>query len=504
MNKFSKLIHSVKLRLFLLFVLNVAIAFVCQYFGYLWAYFAISIFSALVSIFVLAGRRERDCYKVIVFLCILMMPLLGFGYANATKETKGNKRIKKEWSDIIYRNRKSVFQSSETMETLKKANTEAHKNCSYIVDTIGMPCFQDANIKYYSFGEAYFKDMFEECQKATKYILVQCHKIMPGKLWTELFDILRTKARDGVDVKLIYDDAECTNYISKDDFNKMQNHGIDTVAFNEVKGNKAFINSKNYKRLTVIDGKVGFFGGFNIDDEYVTNIENVSATKDCGLKIVGNAVKNLIIMFFEDYQFAMKKVVNLQDYLADSNTTATKDWVLPYSTNPVSMDHTNKNILLSMIHNAKESISITTSYLSLDDEFKNALIVTAKSGVKVRLVFSSEKVKKSVRTLARSYFYELMKEGIEVYEYKGCKMTTRLILIDNNSALISTSNIDCLNTYKHFNAGTYVYGTSVILMINDMRDIINQSQLVTIKDLQKRRFSEKVSSLWSKFIALFR
>ena len=160
--------------------------------------------------------------------------------------------------------------------------------------------------------------------------------------------------------------------------------------------------------------------------------------------------------------------------------------------------------ILSLINNAKENISITTSYIALDDELKNALVVNAKSGVKVRLVFCGEKVKKSIRSLARSYFYDLLKEGIEVYEYRGGKMTTKLIMIDNDTALISTNNLDCQNTYRHFNAGVFMYGQSSILMYNDMREIINSSQLVTIKDLQKRKISEKVSASWSKFIALFK
>ena len=157
-----------------------------------------------------------------------------------------------------------------------------------------------------------------------------------------------------------------------------------------------------------------------------------------------------------------------------------------------------------MINNAKENISITTSYIALDDELKNALIINAKSGVKVRLIFCGEKVKKNIKYLARSYFYDLLKEGIEVYEYKGGKMTTKLIMIDNDTALISTNNLDCQNTYRHFNAGVYMYGESVILMYNDMREIISNSQLITIKDLQKRKLGEMISATWSKFIALFR
>ena len=505
MNSFVKFFKSVMFKLFLLFLINIAGFVACVIFDVLYIYFAASVLIALISIFFLANRKERDSYKVIVFLTILFLPILGIGYGVLNKDNKGNKRIKKEWSDIIYRNRKSVFSSSETMQTLKQTNAEVFKTCNYLVDSTGLPCFQNAKIKYFSIGEGYYKELFEECKNAKNYILFECYKIIPGKLWTEFFDILRLKAREGVQVRLIYDDAVCTKFISSDDFKKMQNHGIETVAFNKVETfSGSFVNCRNYKRLCVIDGKSGFFGGFNVDDEYIASEDISKATKDCGIKVMGEAVKNMVVMFYEDYQFATKKVINLQEYFADSETVKTKDWVLPYSTNPVSLDDTNKNILLSMINNAKENISITTSYIALDDELKNALIVNAKSGVKVRLIFCGEKVKKSVKYLSRSYFYDLLKEGIEVYEYKGGKMTTRLIMIDNDTALISTNNLDCVHTNQHFNAGVYVYGESVILMYNDMREIISASQLITIKDLQKRKISEKISATWSKFIALFR
>ena len=500
-----KFFNSTFFKLFILLILNIAVAFVCDYFNFLYIYFAVCLVLAFFSIFFLANRTEDDRYKVTVFLTMFMVPLFSLGYAICLRDKRGSKKIKKEWSNIIYRNRKSVFQSNETMASLREINTQAFKSCSYIVDTVGMPCFQNANVKYYSFGEAYFKDLMTEIGKAQRYILLDMYKIVPGKLWTELFDLLRIKARSGVNVKLVYDDAVCTKYISRLDYLKMQNHGIETVPFNRAKAfTGGFVNCRNYKRMICIDGKVGFMGGFSIDDEYVKNTELVSATKDAGVRIMGESVKNMVVMFFEDYQFATKKVVNLQEYFADAPVQKTKDCVLPYSTNPVSLEHPNKNILLGLINNAKESISIITSYIALDDELKNALVVNAKSGVKIRLIFSGEKVKKRAKTLSRSYFYDLIKEGIEVYEYRAGKMTTKLIMVDDNMALISTNNLDCLNTYKHFNQGIYMYGDGVILVYNDIRDIVSNSTLITIKDLQKRRLGEKISATWNKFLTLFR
>ena len=235
MNGFVKFFRSVTFKLIFLFLLSVAGFVTCTILDYLLFYFAGTIFCAFVSIFFLANRKERDQYKVIVFLTMLIFPILAIGYAILCKDKKGNKRIKKEWSDIIYRNRKSVFSSNETMNKLKATNKEVFKTCNYLVDSTGLPCFQNAKFKYFSSAEGYFKEMFEECKKAKSFILFECYKIIPGKLWNEFFDILRVKAREGVQVRLIYDEAISLNYITSEDFKKMRNHGIETVPFNKVK-----------------------------------------------------------------------------------------------------------------------------------------------------------------------------------------------------------------------------------------------------------------------------
>lgn len=505
MNGFSKFITSAKIKMFLLLLLNLAIYVFCVVTGYWYIHLAISLIFALGSIFFLSNKKERDIYKIIVFLLMLFLPIAGIGYAIIFREKRGNAKIRKEWAEIVYRNRKNIFQNTDTLTKLKETNRTVYKVSNYVNSSVGMPCYQNANIKYFNNGEDYYKNLFEECRNAKKYILLECHKIVPGKIWWELFDILRFKAREGVQVKLVYDDVSSTKYISSEDFQKFKNHGIETVPFNKVKKiNSDFINCRNYKRICVIDGKIGFIGGFDISDEYVDYFETQSATKDCAVKLIGESVKNLIVMFFEDYQFASKKVINLQDYFVEYKEEKTKDWTMPYSTNPISLDNTNKNLVLALIYSAKESISITTTYLALDDELKNALIVTANSGIKVRIVFSGEKERKSRKVLAKSYFGELIKEGIEVYEYASGRMSTRLMLVDGSLAYLTTNNLDCFSTYKHFNMGIYVYGESTILMYNDMKEIINASQLITIKELQKRKFGEKVSAIWSKFLALFK
>ena len=130
-NSFTKFFSSAFLRLTLLLLINIAIIFGCDYFGYVYIYSLACVLLALISIFFLSGREERDSYKVTVFLAMFVVPFWAIGYAVALKDRKGNKKIKKEWSDIIYRNRKSVFQSNETMANLKAVNTQAYKTCNY-------------------------------------------------------------------------------------------------------------------------------------------------------------------------------------------------------------------------------------------------------------------------------------------------------------------------------------------------------------------------------------
>lgn len=456
-------------------------------------------------VFVLSSRKESHEYKTITFLLSFMLPIVAIAYAVYFKDKKGNKGDKKEWLEILYRNRKTIFQSHETMTALKAHDNRLFKNCNYIVESLNLPCYQNVNAKYFSFGEGYFKDLFEELNRAKKYILVEVNEVIPGKLWTELFDILRVKAREGVNVKLIYDDAISTKFISRLDYFKMQNHGIETIAFNKVKKiNRAFVNLRNFKRMFVIDGKVAYFSGFDIDDKYVTNVELISATKDCGVKLMGESAKNFIVMFFEDYQYASKKVVSLQEYFTDYPNTKSKDWALAYSTNPVTHSGINKNILLNIINNAKESISILTPYVVIDNDIREALILAAKSGVKVRLIYGDNDTKKKVKNLARVYYYNLIREGVEIYEYKAGKMTSKIIMVDDKTALISNYNLNCKHYNRYFGGGVLFHGDSVVLAYNDIREIVTNSQIQTVKDLQKRKVGHKIAAAWNRFFSIFK
>jgi len=506
-SKFKKFFVSNKLRLLVAFLINATIMITSWVCGYLYVYYLASVLIACITIFFLANRKEKDTYKVTVFLLTVWLPIFGISYAVLTKERKGDKKVKKEWANILYRNRKTNLPSDESLDSLKHSSVSAYKTCKYLVETIGMPCYDKTDIKYYNSGDAYFTDLFEACKSAKKYILMECYKIIPGKVWWTLFDILRLKAREGVKVKFVYDDGACTKYIDNEQFVKMRNHGIETVPFNRMAGlGTSFLNCRNFKRITVIDGEKGFMSGFNISDEYLNLVDDMATipTKDAGIRFTGQAVRNLIVSFFEDYQYASKKVIKLQEYFVEGTPAKTKNWILPYSTNPVSVGHSNKNVLLSMIHNAKESIVITTTYISLNDELKNALIMAVKSGVDVKIVYSGEAEVKRVKILAKSFFAELIKEGIKIYEINNRRMTSRLIITDNTSAVISTNNLDCYSIYKHFNCGVYMYGDVMKDISKDISEIISNAEPVTLKDIQKRKLSEKISASWSKVIAIFR
>lgn len=491
--------------MFLLILINIAIAFYCKFFDYLYVYFAVNLLISIIMVFVLSSRKESHEYKTISYLLSLMLPIVAIAYAIYFKDNKGNKGDKKEWLEILYRNRKTIFQSNETMKSLKTMDNRLYKNYNYIVESLNLPCYQNIQAKYFSFGESYFKDVFNELKNAKKYILIEVHNIMPGKVWTELFDIIRVKTREGVNVKLIYDDAISTKHISKTDYIKLQNHGIETIPFNKVKKfNRSFVNSRNFKRMIVIDGKIAYTGGFDINDEYVTNVELTPATKDCGIKLVGECVKNFIVMFFEDYQYATKRVVSLQEYFSDYPPMKSKEWGIAFSTNPVTHSGINKNILLNIINNAKESISIVTPYVVIDNDIREALILASKSGIKVRLIYGDNNTDKKVKNLARVYFYNLIREGVEVYEYKAGKMTTKVIMIDDKTVFISSSNLDCKHYNKYFNSGVIIHGDAVVLTYNDIREIVTNAQILTIKDLQKRKFTHKVMAAWNRFFSIFK
>lgn len=211
MKKVIKFFTSSKFLLALTFLINVAIFALITIFIGSYVYTLFSILALLILIGFLNRDNESPSYKIMWIVIIVIMPLFGVALYIQLKTTRGSKRQRKRFQNIYYTSYKYLEQNPDTMEVLNKFDGGAANLSKYLTNTEKWPVYSDTTTTFLKDGEAYFNALFEELKNAKKFIFLEYFIIEPGKVWEEMFNILRFKAREGVEIKLIYDDFGCVD-----------------------------------------------------------------------------------------------------------------------------------------------------------------------------------------------------------------------------------------------------------------------------------------------------
>lgn len=505
MKKFFKLLGSYKFVLALTFLLNVAIFVVVTLFLGYYFYIAFQIFALLVIAGFLNKNNESPSYKLMWMAIVMVVPLFGAAFYYHVKGRWGTKRTLRAWQNINHSSLKYLEQDNEVVETLTRFEPKSANLSKYALTTEKWPVYTNTTPTYLKDGETYFEELFEELKSAKKFIFLEYFIIQPGKVWEELFNILRFKAREGVEVKLIYDDFGCVDRFSdKKFFKKLINHGIDAVAFNRIVPTiNSFSQYRDHRKIVVIDGKTAFTGGINIGDEYANLVKKYGHWKDSGIKIVGDAVWNFTVMFLNNWQAATKKSVDVLNYKVNFEVQPkVKDYVQPYGTGPVNNVAIARNIYMKAINSATKYIYITTPYFIIDQELMDCIKLASLSGVDVRIVTPGIPDKKWVFYLTRSYYEQLLKAGVKIYEYSPGFMHAKMLVTDDDTTIIGTTNFDFRSLYLHFECGTIVHNSKVVASVKqDMDTIMVTSHLITLRDVKQRKWYEKMMAQILKFFA---
>lgn len=507
MKKLIKFLYSSKFLLLLAFLVNIGMYVLFSMYLNQYIYEVVLIAGVVVAVFIMNKSNEDVVYKFMWIALILAFPLFGTLLYLHVKTKKGTRQQRKFWQSITYNSSKYLEQNLEIVDVLKK-NEQNYANVNqYILNLESMPVYQNSQSQYIPTGEEYFKELFAEMRAAKNYILLEFFIIKPGKIWSEMFEILRHKAREGVEVKLLYDDFGCLDRFSdRKHFQKLSNHKIEAVPFNKVQaGLNLFVNYRDHRKIAVIDGRVSFTGGINIGDEYA-NLEKVFGYwKDTAVKISGPAVWNNIVMFFNNWIMSTKDEIDISKYVPTGNEVVpykNKEFIQPFGTGPLSLGPVARNVYIKMINTAKDYIYITTPYFIIDKQMQEALKLASQSGVDVKIIMPATPDKRWVFYLSRSYYEGLIKAGVKIYEYTPGFMHAKMMLVDNAQALIGTANFDFRSLYLHFENGVIIANSKTLNSIKyDFDGIINSSHLVSLRDLRQRKWYEKISAQFLKFFA---
>lgn len=323
-------------------------------------------------------------------------------------------------------------------------------------------------------------------------------------MWDSIHEILRRKAESGVEVRLMYDDIGTVGMLKSGYFKKLRKEGINCYKFNPFRPVVSGIfNNRDHRKITVIDGRVGYTGGVNLGDEYINENKRLGHWKDTALKIRGSAVENLCKMFLQAFDMTAKSVSDYAKYLdIEYERFADEGYIHPFGDGPKPYyaEQVGENNYINLINRAKKYVYITTPYLIIDHNIESALRNAALRGVDVRIIVPHIPDKKLVFNMTRSHYPYLMQTGVKIYEYTPGFIHAKSLVADDEFAFVGTINLDYRSLVHHYECGAVLYKTPCIALIKeDIDATIAVSQEVTKENYRMGRFARAVNSVLTIF-----
>lgn len=448
---------------------------------------AISLGSSVLALcvaFYIYGKDMNAGFKLPWIIAILAFPVLGlclyflFGRPGATKHMR--QHFEKIDADL----EGTLVQDENVLKNLEATDFAVANQARYLWKCAGYPAWQNTDVEFHKTAEEGLEAQKRELRKAKKFIFMEYHAIEESSAFLELKEILVQKAKEGVEVRVFYDDVGSFVFINKDFIKRMEAVGIQCRVFNPMHPFlNIFMNNSDHRKITVIDGKVGFTGGYNLAEEYFNRTHPYGYWKDTGIMLTGDAVRNLTVMFLEMWNAVRKTDMDYDKYLPKVEYTAKEQgFVQPYADSPLDHETTGENVYMNLIKNAKHEIFFTTPYLIITDEMSRELRMAARRGVDVRIVTPGIPDKKMVYQMTRSYYSELARNGVRIYEYTPGFIHAKQCVCDGESATVGTINMDYRSLYLHFENGVLMYHYDAVAEIRkDFEDIFAASTEVTEK-----------------------
>lgn len=480
-------------------ILQIAITFFIYMFliEKLWIVNIIYAFLRIVLIFGLIKYSKNYSYTLPWIIILLLFPFVGTLLYIVIGQNKYSSKILKSIVASENSSKKYLVQDEKI-----KSEFKSNSRLKYISDFAGYPVTKNNDVKYYPLGEDMFKDMLKSLKKAEKFIFMEFFIIGYGTMWSSILEILEEKARAGLDVRVMYDDAGCIATLNNNYYKELEAKGIKCIAFNKLNPISGVImNHRDHRKILVIDGNVAFSGGVNIADEYININSPYGHWKDTGVKIVGDAIWNYTVMFLTMWNSSKKVDKDFTKFKYVFKTEKTlPGYIAPYGETPLDNEENGKDIYLNIINQAHDYVYITTPYLIIDTDVINALTLAAKRGVDVRIVIPGIPDKKLTYFLSESYVDILIRGGVKIYKYTPGFVHAKVFVSDDHIATVGTLNLDYRSLYLHFECGLYLEDTKCIKDIkSDLDETIAKCHKVTDKEARVG----VIKSIWQAILRLF-
>ena len=465
----------------------------------------LSLLGAFLIIFII-NRDEPTEFKLTWIIPICLFPVLGALIYVFVTCNMGGIGLKAKYDYCIKKSAGLLATSDETKEALKEYPANEQGFVHYMENKEGYPAYHNSEAVYYPTGEDKFADLLLELKKAKRYIFLEYFILERGIMWDAILEILKEKVKEGVEVRVMYDGMCSILKLPYRYPKELQKYGIKAKMFSPI---RPFLstnqNNRDHRKIVVIDGKVAFTGGVNLADEYINEKEVYGHWKDVAVKITGDAVRSFTVMFLQMWNVYKTAGEDYQKYLQDVEYEKQlyKDGiVIPYGETPTDEEETAKKVYQSIFQSATEYVHIMTPYFIVEREFLDHMRYAAERGVEVAMILPHIPDKKIVYYIARTFYPELLKAGIKVYEYTPGFVHAKIFVSDDVKATVGTVNLDYRSFYHHFECGAYFYDNRVISKVEeDFQNTLKECQEVTWDYYKKIPLWQKISGSLFKLFA---
>lgn len=442
---------------------------------------------SLVLTLYIISNREKGAYKLTWVFILLSFPVLGvllyFFIALKPDKIKFARNVRKEESDSL-----EMFKIQESsMKDIDKQNDDFIGISKYLENFAGFPVCENTRSEYFSNGKDYFRRLIAEIDKAERYIFIEYFIIAEGQLWQDVFEVLKRKAKEGVLVRIMYDDVGSLLSLPRDFKEQMEKNNIECQVFNPFKPVISTVqNNRDHRKIVSIDGKVAFTGGVNLADEYVGKIERFGHWKDGGIALTGKAAWSFTLIFLQLWNIqkgSSEDYTKYYPWYTEECNIQTDGYVQPYADSPTDMENVGEHVYMQILNKAKKYVYIFTPYLIIDDSMVSSLILAAKSGVDVRIITPHKWDKWMVHQCTKSYYRDLIMGGVRIYEYTPGFIHSKVVVCDDQVATVGTINFDFRSLYLHFECGVLLNNASCVKYIKqDALDTLAISKEMKLED----------------------
>lgn len=460
----------------------------------------ITVYTAVVLLIVL-NSRENPSVKLSWCAFIAVLPLPGSVLYFFARFNAGSRLSRKALAQSIGQCAPLLPDSSSVQQHIAKEDTDFY-NLSRYFSGCGFPTYPAGHTEYFPLGEEMFQRMLQQIEKAEAYIYLEFFIVCPGVMWGQLLEALHRKAKEGVDVRVLYDGMNALTNLPADYPKQLEKLGISCRVFSPVLPFvSSHYNNRDHRKIMVIDGRIAFTGGVNLQDRYINAEQVFGHWKDCGVMVEGAAAGSFTSLFLQLWNIGQKQP-QLPPATDPAETANTAGYVIPFGDSPLDKENVGKMVYLNMLNQAKHCVYIMTPYLILDGELLTALEFAAKRGIDVRLILPHISDKKIAFALAKSHYPQLIEAGVKIYEYTPGFVHAKVFLSDDTCGVVGSINLDYRSLYLHYECAAYLYKVPALADIKaDFADTMAKSQIITAADVKKQSFLSRLTAALLKVVA---